>query len=70
MKTKTGKLLTGSLLLAGVMLLNAFCDSKQDKDTYKSVKIGNQEWMTENLNVSTFRNGDLIPHAVTVEKMG
>jgi uncharacterized protein (TIGR02145 family) len=34
-----------------------------DKDgkEYKSVKIGNQVWISENLNVEHYRNGDLIP---------
>jgi uncharacterized protein (TIGR02145 family) len=45
----------------------AFCNTKaqvtaQDGRTYKTIKIGNQEWMAENLNVSTYRNGDSIPH--------
>ena len=31
------------------------------------VRIGTQVWMTTNLNVSTFRNGDSIPHASTYE---
>jgi uncharacterized protein (TIGR02145 family) len=30
---------------------------------FKSVKIGKQIWMSENLNVVTFRNGDKIPEA-------
>jgi len=33
-----------------------------------TVVIGNQEWMSENLNVTTFRNGDPIPHAQTDEE--
>ena len=36
----------------------------------KSVKIGTQIWMTENLNVSTFRNGDPISEAKTNEEWG
>lgn len=34
----------------------------------KSVKIGDQIWMTENLNVGRFRNGDPIPEARTDEE--
>ncbi|MBK6504533.1 MAG: fibrobacter succinogenes major paralogous domain-containing protein [Ignavibacteria bacterium] len=32
-----------------------------ENNKYPSVKIGNQEWMTENLNVDRFQNGDPIP---------
>jgi uncharacterized protein (TIGR02145 family) len=32
------------------------------KPQYESVRIGNQEWMTRNLDVDRFRNGDLIPY--------
>jgi uncharacterized protein (TIGR02145 family) len=35
---------------------------------FKSQKIGKQIWMTENLNVSTFRNGDTIFEAKTDEE--
>jgi uncharacterized protein (TIGR02145 family) len=34
----------------------------------QSVTIGNQIWMTKNLDVSTFRNGDPIPEAKTEEE--
>jgi len=34
----------------------------------QSVTIGNQTWTTINLDVSTFRNGDLIPEAKTDEE--
>ena len=35
---------------------------------YKSVIIGEQEWMVENLNVDHFHNGDPIPEAKTDEE--
>jgi len=33
-----------------------------------TVAIGKQVWMTENLNVDTFRNGEAIPHVKTNEE--
>ncbi len=37
-------------------------------NTFKSVIIGDQEWMAMNLNVTSFRNGDPIPEAATAEE--
>jgi uncharacterized protein (TIGR02145 family) len=51
------------LMLSSVLCFTA-CNNVAAQST---VKIGNQEWMTNNLNVSTFRNGDAIPEAQTSE---
>jgi uncharacterized protein (TIGR02145 family) len=34
----------------------------QDGNIYKTVTIGNQKWMAENLRTKTYRNGDKIPY--------
>jgi len=38
------------------------------ENNLKGIKIGNQIWMTENLNVSSFRNGNVIIQARTIEE--
>jgi uncharacterized protein (TIGR02145 family) len=37
-------------------------------DTFRTVKIGTQEWMLENLDVERFRNGDFIPQSKSEEE--
>ena len=35
---------------------------------YNEVKIGNQIWMSSNLNIERFANGDLIPQITKAEE--
>jgi uncharacterized protein (TIGR02145 family) len=59
----------GALVLAVGLLWFFFLRSKLG--TYNGieyVEIGDQQWMTKNLDVSTFRNGDPIPQAATDEE--
>src|ERR1035437_3183331 len=68
MKFKNLKLV---LIVVMIILLNTtnyvFSQSKTTKPK-NSVKIGEQEWMLTNLNVTTFRNLDPIPQAKTAEE--
>jgi uncharacterized protein (TIGR02145 family) len=51
-----------SVAFATLMMLSSCGES------YKEVTIGNQIWMSENLNVDKFRNGEPILHAKTDEE--
>ncbi|MCY7309930.1 MAG: fibrobacter succinogenes major paralogous domain-containing protein [Chitinophagaceae bacterium] len=52
-----------------LMLSFVFCFTAcNDGAGQASVKIGQQEWASKNLNVATFRNGDAIPEAKTNEE--
>jgi uncharacterized protein (TIGR02145 family) len=39
----------------------------QQGNIYKTIVIGTQEWMAENLNTSIYRNGDTIPNVFYME---
>ncbi|MCX6181024.1 MAG: fibrobacter succinogenes major paralogous domain-containing protein [Bacteroidetes bacterium] len=40
----------------------------KDGSSFYTIKIGSQTWFSQNLNVSTFKNGDAIPYASNKEE--
>lgn len=75
MKTKVRLMITVwvvSVLIVTLSATNLFAQERRmtspEANEYKTVTIGLQQWMSENLNVGTFRNGELIPEAKTKEE--
>lgn len=63
---KKNSIFNTTVLITVLSLITYSCGVKdKDGNTYKTIKINNQVWLEENLNVSTFRNGDTIPEAKT-----
>jgi uncharacterized protein (TIGR02145 family) len=61
---KISFLLTAAVL--GIIALTAFAEFKsttQSDISYEEIIIGNQMWMSKNLDVEVFSNGDSIPQA-------
>jgi len=64
------KLFVTAFIMIFIFVLNTSFSQVTDKDgnNYKTVAIGKQIWMAENLNVEHYRNGDPIPEVQDKEE--
>ena len=70
MRNKVGLVFNAVLITAMVVISYGATGANDAEPTATSneVTIGDQVWMSENLNVDKFRNGDPIPEAKSVEE--
>lgn len=65
---KKVNLILSAVVIAVIMLNSCGYFASKEEGASKEVTIGSQVWMTKNLDVLTFRNGDRIPEAKTDEE--
>lgn len=53
---------------SGQLYTNAGAVVDGDGNSYTSIVINGKQWMKENLNVSKYRNGDIIPEVTDIEQ--
>jgi uncharacterized protein (TIGR02145 family) len=68
MKHTNKVLLTILIILFFAVNISVSQVTDKDGNTYKTVTIGKQAWMAENLNVEHYRNGDAIPQVQDKEE--
>lgn len=61
-------LILSAVVMTAMMLSSCGGGASKEEGASKEVTIGKQVWMTQNLNVDKFRNGDPIPEAKTDEE--
>lgn len=57
------------ILMVAMSLAGGYDDSKKVVENAGTVEIGEQVWMSRNLDVAVFRNGDLIPEVKGISEM-
>jgi uncharacterized protein (TIGR02145 family) len=65
---KKVSLILSAVVMAAMMLSSCGRVASNAESASNEVTIGSQVWMTKNLDVATFRNGDPIPQAKTDEE--